>query len=182
MHSSEHFSLWRMHRAQQQGYDEDIDPHTLSDGGRAFPANKAATCQRDYEKRKKCVGCCYNYSSGKQQIENRMPSWRYHSQKWNSQCLDQKNVVCGRWTLSRCLARRNKVNVCQGSWFIRVAQSNPGEERGFVYPDCSRFFHMSDTCGAARKGQRLFAKTVIDMWREKGITDEKDLVIYIVNC
>ena len=57
----------------------------------------------------------------------------------------------------------------------------PGRERLCV-SRLLKVFYTSDTCGAARKGQRLFAQTVINMCREMGITDEKELVIYIVNC
>ena len=45
-----------------------------------------------------------------------------------------------------------------------------------------KMIHTTDTSGAVRKGQRLLAKMVIEMCREKAITNEKDLVIYIVDC
>ena len=56
------------------------------------------------------------------------------------------------------------------------------EKRQLCVSRLLKVFYTSDTCGAARKGQRLFSDTIIQMCRDKGITDQKELVIYIVNC
>ena len=158
--------------SRAQGCDKDYESHARSHGGWLFIADQTTACRWNNEKREKCFGCGRNYSKKNDKLKTICLAGDIIPENGTAE-VQTKEIILSFAEGGHLLdfwREETKLLYADDPDLNDLLLQIP-EKKQLCVSRLLKVFYTSDTCAAARKGQRLFSETIIKMCRDMGITD-----------